>query len=102
MLGACVHCAVYGWSLLAPSCWCCICWCQVTDNGLVPLLASVPNLTDLNITGVGVTDAVVRALQTHCPRLQSLHAKGCDYGLPDGAHMKPPTAGANTKRLVSQ
>ncbi len=73
---------------------------QVTDNGLVPLLACVPNLTNLNITGVGVTDAVIRALQTHCPRLQSLHAKGCDYGLPGGAHMKPPTT-ASAKRTVS-
>ena len=62
--------------------------CQITDVGVVALVPSTPNLIDLNLIGTGVTDATMYALRQHCPRLQSMHAKGCDFGLPNGAHLK--------------
>ena len=60
---------------------------QVTDVGVCAVLPSLPNLTDLNVTGTGITDAAILALRRHCLRLQSLHARGCDFGLPNGAHL---------------
>lgn len=61
---------------------------------MLALIPAIPNLLDLDISEVGITNKCVEALGQHCTSLQRLLAKGCVYGLPDGAHFSLSGAAA--------